>query len=133
MHKIMKYIALFVWFSFSTSVFSAQGHDIDWNNKELVIKGEYLHAVLVAEKDFSVRIASRASKLKNNATNTDNKLAEYLSKIDNYNIEIGFGNNRYLVWITPRLSDEFPIIFGADALYTIDSKTFQIIDKQYGK
>lgn len=133
MRKMMKYIALFVWLCFSMNVFSAQRDDIDWHNKELVIKGEYLHAVLVAEKDFSVWISSRASKLESHGTNINHKLAEYLSKIDNYNIEIGFGRDRYLVWITPRVTDEFPIIFGADALYTIDRKTFQVIDKQYGK
>ncbi len=130
---MMKYIGLFVWFCFSVNAFAGQQNAIDWHNKELVIKGDYLHAILVAEKDFSVRIAGRASNTESHGSNVDNKLVEYLSKIDNYNIEIGLGKDRYLVWVTPRLTSEFPAIFGGDALYAIDSKTFQVIDKQYGK
>jgi len=133
MSTMIKYLVVLAWLCFSPKVFSAQQEAIDWQNKELIIKGDYLHAILIAEKDFSARIANRASNPERQKTKADHKLAEYLSKIDNYNIEIGMGNNRYLVWITPRLTKEFPVIFGGDALYIIDADTFQLIEKQLGK
>lgn len=128
--KMKKFLVIFFVFLISLNVFSMQQENIDWNNKELIIKGEYLHAVLIAEKDFSARMAEKSS-LK--GVKTDARLAEYLSNIDNYNIEIGSGKGRFLIWFIPRLTTDFPVIFGSDALYTIDSKTFQMLDKQFGK
>ncbi|MFI3155635.1 MAG: hypothetical protein QX199_05715 [Methylococcaceae bacterium] len=128
-----KYIVFYVCFLFSGSALAAQKENINWYNTELVVKGDYLHALLVAEKDFSARISDKASKSRNSGSGFDNKVVVYLSKIDNYNFEIAFGKGNFTVWITPRLSDEFPVIFGGDASYTIDSKTFKIQDTQYGK
>jgi hypothetical protein len=63
----------------------------------------------------------------------DKKLTEYLSSIEHFNIQVGFGHGRYNVWILARASEDFPVIFGGDALYVIDAKDFKVLEKHYGK
>ncbi|MGH8604337.1 MAG: hypothetical protein ACREXR_16635 [Gammaproteobacteria bacterium] len=58
---------------------------------------------------------------------------DYMSRNGNYNIELSVGNGRYYVHIYPRLSETFPGIFGGDAEYVVDAKTFTLVEKRYGK
>lgn len=96
-----------------------------WWNSEIIVKGEYVRACDVAFQDFLGVLERRAGD-------------QYLGRIENYNFEVSKGNDakgrvRYKVWVTPRSDQEHPGFFGGDAVYEIDAKTFQIIEKVYGK
>ena len=133
MRKLIK-LLLLLFFIILINGFKANADEkLDWHNKDLIIKGEYLKVLMVIEKDFISRINNVREKLSKNEKNNNNKLADYLSKIENYNIEIAVGNGKYTVWVTPRTSREFPVIFGGDAIYTIDSTSFNLLESQYGK
>jgi hypothetical protein len=107
-------------------------HDINWTNVEVVIKGDYFHAALVAYDDYKKKLLKRAQKT-DPSNGTGDKLIEYLSNIDHFNFQVGFGHDRYEVSIAARASEEFPVIFGGDALYVIDGNDFKIVEKHYGK
>jgi hypothetical protein len=112
-------IFLFCVLSFISIAIKAEENSIPWRNTELVIKGDYLHASVVAYSDFFQHLK--------------NQKEISTTSIDNYNIEISVGDSRYYILFYPRLSKEYPAGFGGDAQYIIDSKTFEIIEKQYGK
>jgi hypothetical protein len=131
MRKLIKILIFFITLGLLSQ--TEANENIDWYNKDLVIKGEYLQALMVVEKDFLYRLNKKIKSIKNKEKNNNEKLTEYLSKMENYNIEIGSGNSKYIIWITPRLTSEFPVIFGGDAVYIIDSKTFKLLETQYGK
>lgn len=128
-----KYIIFFAISLISSWVSATERSDIAWHNKEIVVRGDYLRAAIVAERDFSARLIDKKNRSIKADEGADQDLNKYLSQIENYNIEIGFGKGKYFIWIAPRLSEHFPAIFGGDALYTVDDKTFQLLDKQYGK
>jgi hypothetical protein len=102
----------------------------EWQNEEIVIRGDYFHAALVAYEDFSKRLRERSTP-PNGAG--DPKFDNYLSNIDNFNLKVATGGTRYVVWINPRGSRDFPVIFGGNALYILDSSTFKVVEKHYGK
>lgn len=133
MQKLIRFLLLSVIVIFSKFSHGESYDSIDWYNKELIVKGEYLRALLVVEKDFVAHLNEKAEKMKKKGIKYDVKSSNYLSKIENYNIEVGTGKGKYAIWISPRLSDEFPGFFGGDAFYTIDSKTFKLLETQYGK
>lgn len=95
-------------------------YSIPWQNIELVIRGDYFRASVIAYADFSQYLNKQ-------------KKDSNMMQIDNYNIEISVGDSRYYIWFHPRLSKKFPGGFGGDASYEIDSKTFEILEKQFGK
>jgi hypothetical protein len=101
----------------------------EWQNEEIVIRGDYFHAAMVAYEDFSKRLHARQAT----SGAADPKFADYMSNIDNFNLKVAAGGTRYVVWINPRGSREFPVIFGGDALYILDFSTFKIVEKHYGK
>jgi len=103
----------------------------EWQNEEIVIRGDYFHAAMVAYEDFSKRLHARQATPPNGAG--DPKFADYMSNIDNFNLKVASGGTRYVVWINPRGSREFPVIFGGDALCILDSSTFKMVEKHYGK
>lgn len=100
-------------------------YSIPWQNREIIIRGDYLRACAVAYADFSQRLDERKKD--------SSEYSSHMSRIDNYNVEVSVGSNRYYIWFHPRLSEKFPGIFGGDAEYVIDSKTFELVNKQYGK
>lgn len=112
---------------------SAQKDQIAWHNVDVVIRGDYFRASTVAYNDFAKRLAVAAKETATSAVDSNSELQEYLVSIEHYNIQVGFGRNQYLVWMLPRTSDEFPAIFGGDALYIIDAKEFKILEKHFGK
>lgn len=63
------------------------------------------------------------------------KLAQYLTVIDNYDVQVGAGPGRYVVWITPRFSEELSAdvdaLEDAGAFYKLDTKTFTVTGKVY--
>lgn len=119
--------------SFAQSVPAAPRDDVNWINVEVVIRGEYFRAAQVAYEDYSKKLLKRAQEAGAPDGTGDKKLSEYLSHIENFNIQIGAGHGRYNVWVLARASEVFPVIFGGDALYVIDAKDFKILEKHYGK
>ena len=118
----------------TAGVHAAGRESIDWSNTEVVIRGDYYRAASVAYADFSnEQLARRAREAAAPDYNGDRKLVEYLSRIENFNIEVGFGNGRYHVRISPRLSAQVPGIFGGGAYYIIEPKEFKVVDRQYSK
>jgi predicted S18 family serine protease len=105
----------------------------DWNNVEIVIRGDYYRAASAAFADYSKLLMKRAKKSASGDGPGDQKLTEYLSSIDHFNFQVGLGHGRYQVWILARASEDFPVIFGGDAFYVIDAKEFKIVEKHYGK
>jgi len=111
---------------------SAPKDDINWVNVEVVIRGDYFRAAQAAYEDYSKKLLKRAQEAAQDGT-SDKKLSEYLSHIENFNIQVGAGHGRYTVWVLARASEDFPVIFGGDALYVIDARDFKILEKHYGK
>lgn len=112
---------------------AAPKDDIEWINVEVVIRGDYFRAASVAYGDYTKRLTKRVQELTAADGKGDKKLIEYLSSIEHFNIQVGFGHGRYNVWILARASEDFPVIFGGDALYVIDAKDFKVLEKHYGK
>ncbi|WP_019866856.1 hypothetical protein [Methylovulum miyakonense] len=133
MRKLIKYLLPFIIVFQSNFSYGESNNSIDWYNKELIINGQYVRVLLVVEKEFISHITEKANEIKKKGIKYDVESSTYLSKIENYNIEIGVGKGKFAVWISPRLSEEFPGFFGGDAFYAVDSKTFKILDTQYGK
>jgi hypothetical protein len=125
---------LFAMLMAATSIAQATPKDdINWINVEVVIRGDYFRAALVAYDDYSKKLAKRLHESTAPDGTDDKKLTEYLSSIEHFNIQVGFGHGRYNVWILARVSEDFPVIFGGDALYVIDAKDFKVLEKHYGK
>jgi len=125
---------LFVLLMTATTSFAqaAPKDDVNWINVEVVIRGDYFRAAQVAYEDYSKKLLKRAQEAAADGTG-DKKLPEYLSHIESFNIQVGAGHGRYNVWILARASEDFPVIFGGDALYVIDAKDFKVLEKHYGK
>lgn len=104
----------------------ADEHALPWRNLELVIQGDRLQACATAYQDFVQKLAAEPSI-------ADTPLGRYLSDPANYDIEVSVGKSTFYVYIRPRQSEEFPGVFGGDAEYVIDAKTFKILEKGYGK
>jgi hypothetical protein len=107
--------------------------DINWMNVEVVIKGDYFRAAMVAYEDFSQKLRQRVKETAAPGSTGNKELTGYLSRIENFNIQVGFGHGRYNVWMIPRASEDFPEGFGGDALYVIDAKGFKILEKHFGR
>jgi hypothetical protein len=112
---------------------AAPRDDINWVNVEVVIRGDYFRAAMVAYDDFAKKLRERVRKAGTPGATGDVELTAYLSRIENFNIQVGFGHGRYTVWIAARASQEFPVVFGGDASYIVDGKEFTILEKKYGK
>jgi hypothetical protein len=106
---------------------------IDWSNPEVVIRGDYFRAASVAYADYSQHLAKRARDASAPDYKGDRELVEYLSRIEHFNIEVGFGNGSYHIRIAPRTSEQFRGIFGGGAFYLIDAKEFKIREREYSK
>lgn len=109
----------------------AQTNEPPWYNKEVVIRGDYFKAASVAYADFSKSLDERRVR---GPSAKNKKLAQYLAVIDNYDVQVGAGPGRYLVWITPRFSEEFPAddaLTDAGAFYELDAETFTVREKRY--
>jgi hypothetical protein len=115
---MFKVTLIAIWLATAAAWVFAQERDIPWYNMEVAIRGDYFRAATIAYEDFSKRLAERGG---------------YLATINNYNIQVGVGPESYVVWISPRSSQEVPGLFGGGAFYTIDARTFTVREKEYSK
>lgn len=99
------------------------------SSQSVQISIEMIEATKEPIDDFSRRIDPAAPS---NAVG-DRKLAKYLGDLRNYEVSVEETKNTFRVYIGPRLSKEQPAIFGGDAEYVVDRKTYKILKKQYGK
>jgi len=125
--------SLFLVLTVVTFAHAASKDESHWNNVEIVIRGDYYRAASAAYADYSKLLMRRAQKSAAAVATDDRNLAAYLSNIEHFNIQVGLGHGRYQVWILPRTSDDFPVIFGSDALYVIDANSFEVLERHYGK
>jgi hypothetical protein len=100
--------------------------DPSWLNDELVVRGDYFRAMTVAYDDFSKQLTE--------STKGPNKeFSDHMSRIENYNFKVAAGPARYVVWISPRMSDDYPVIFGGQGTYILDAQTFKVLEKHFPK
>lgn len=125
--NVRNHVAGLVIFVLSTASIA---YEVPWRNLEIVIRGDHLRACTVAYRDFFEQFKGTEEV---RAHKDASKLEKHVDQVENYNIEVSVGHDKYYIWIYPRLSAQVPGIFGGDATYVIDAKTFQIIEKQYGK
>lgn len=119
--------------AYAASAYADPRSDINWMNVEVVIKGDYFRAAMVAYEDFSQKLRQRVKETAAPGGMGNKELTGYLSRIESFNIQVGFGHGRYNVWMIPRASEDFPGGFGGDALYVIDAKEFKILEKHFGR
>jgi hypothetical protein len=126
---MLKITLLTIWLAAVAPVVSGQDrYEFPWHNVEVVIRGDLFRAATVAYEDFSKRLAERVARLPGES---NDRPAQYVAVIDNYDVKVGFGPGKYVVWITPRSTPEFPGDVEAGAFYTIDAKTFTVREKVY--
>jgi hypothetical protein len=85
----------------------------------VILRGDYLQAVLVAYKDFSKILAARSAQ----ASDPD------LSKLQNYDISIDQTAATVIVQFGPTVRDKAHVVFGGGAQYVVDRSTFAIMQK----
>ena len=97
------------------------------NNPDLpvIVRGDYFKAIQVAYNDFSVILAERAR-----TAPTDDgelrKLADWISKLENYDIHVEQTSTAYTVWFRPTMRDPDHGVMGGGVTYTVDRRTFTI-------
>jgi hypothetical protein len=129
MRMIQRTLVFLLWFA-TTAAYAAPPEP-SWMNTEIIIRGDYFRAALVAYEDFSKKLRGEAQDANTPGYKGDKGLSDYLSHIENYNIQVGWGPGRYQVWISPRASKEMFGIFGGGAMYVIDAKDFKLLQRQY--
>ena len=80
----------------------------------------------VAYDDFAKHLGERSA-----GPNTE--FAARMSRIENYNFRVAAGPARYVVWISPRMSDDVPVILGGQGAYILDTQTFKVVEKHFSK
>ena len=107
--------ALLMFLAISPGMVSA--NDTEWVNAEVIIRGDYFHGATVAYQDYRSKLFERLTFSGPTPPTPDQtKFSEYLSKIENYNIEVSDGGGHYVVRIYPRLSQDHPVVFGGDGI-----------------
>jgi hypothetical protein len=56
-----------------------------------------------------------------------------MSRIENYDVEIGENRGRYSIRMQPRPSVEFASIRGGGAYYVVDADRFIVLEKRFMK
>jgi hypothetical protein len=98
----------------------------------IVLRGDYFRAVESAYSDFAkyltLKKTGAAPQDKDNQ-----KLVDWLSNIENYDIHVRQLPTSYTVMFEVTLRNNAPPVFGGGASYLIDGSSFQIIRKTFSK
>jgi hypothetical protein len=101
-------------------------------DRPVLLRGDYFKAITIAYKDFSKRLERDEFKSKildgEEATSF-----QWLSRIENYDIHIEQTDTQFIVYFSPTVRGDAPIIMGGVIEYEIDCKTFQFTSKSTGK
>ncbi|HWX35835.1 MAG TPA: hypothetical protein VNZ53_51515 [Steroidobacteraceae bacterium] len=119
---------LFVQAVHGAELSAAQTEYLKKLDEPVLLRGDYFKAITIAYEDFSKRLARNESKSKivNGAETTR---FQWLSHIQNYDIHIEQTDTMFLVYFSPTVRGDPPIILGGVAKYEIDRKTFQVAAK----
>jgi hypothetical protein len=94
----------------------------------VLLRGDYFKAITIAFEDFSKRLARDESKSK--VLNGEEATRfEWLSHIENYDVNVEQTDSMFLVYFSPTVRGDAPIILGGVVKYEIDRKTFQVATK----
>lgn len=93
------------------------------------IRADAVKAMAVAVENFESFLRERAASAGSPSGDVS------VAKIDlgRYAVVTGRENGVYQIWIRPRLAGVLTPVFGGDALYRINERTFQIEDRRLGK
>ena len=98
----------------------------------IILRGDYFKAVQAAYSDFANELAKNASAAL--APDSPNKaLAEYASKVENYDIHITKTGEKIGVNFIPTVRGNFMPILGGGAYYEVNASSFQIESKHFSK
>jgi hypothetical protein len=122
--------ATFLWFQTPVCVADEASSSVTaqfMNNPNLpvIVRGDYFKAIQVAYKDFSIILAERAKGTLSSNTELS-KQADWISKVENYDIHVKQTASEYTVWFRPTMRNTDHIVMGGGVTYTIDQKTFTI-------
>ena len=91
----------------------------------IIIKGEIFKGCMIAYDDFLKEIEKKYR-------NKSSDMAIYLSKIENYDVELDQDDTSYFISFYPRTSlKDKMIIKGGATKYTINKSDFKLIHKEY--
>jgi hypothetical protein len=98
--------------------------------KPIVLRGDYFKAVTVAYEDFLRTLTSRRTNAESAATASERDQLLYLSKIENYDINVRHTESTYIVafGVTFRGGDPY-MVMGGGLRYVLDRSTFAIKEK----
>jgi hypothetical protein len=119
---------------------SAQESQLDISMREflnnpdrpVVLKGDYLKALLSAYDDFGKILTKHANDARASGS-ANPELARRLAQIEAYDIQIDLHDQTYLVRFVPTIRDQAHVTFGGGATYTISRKDFKIMDRTLSK
>ena len=119
---------------------SAQESQLDTSMREflnnpdrpVVLKGDYLKALLLAYDDFET-ILTKHAKDAGAPGSANPELARRLAQVEAYDIQIELHDQTYLVRFVPTIRDQAHVTFGGGATYMIGRKDFKIIDRTLSK
>jgi hypothetical protein len=94
----------------------------------ILLRGDYFKAIAAAYEDFSKRLERDAVKSRA-LTGEEANHSQWLSRIENYDINVEEAGTMILVSFSPTVRGDPPIIFGGVVNYQVDRKTFQIVSK----
>jgi hypothetical protein len=118
------------------SVRMVHGADLSTAQKEylkkldgpVLLRGDYFKAITIAYEDFAKRLARDESKSKI-LNGEEATRFQWLSHIENYDINIEQTDTMFIVYFSPTVRGDAPIILGGGIKYEFDRKTFQMAEK----
>jgi hypothetical protein len=99
--------------------------------KPIILRGDYFKAVTVAYEDFARTLNAHRTNAEPTMTPaSDREIQLYMSKIENYDINVRHTDSTYIVafGVTFRGGDPF-MVTGGGMRYVIDRSTFVIKEK----
>jgi len=101
-------------------------------DRPVVLRGDYFKAVESAYSDFAKYLALKKTESASQDEGNQ-KLVEWLSSIENYDIHVRQMSASYQVRFEVTLRNNAPPVFGGGASYLIDGSSFKIIRKTFSK
>lgn len=143
--RTTRYLGPFFWFAMilgalvltheasSKELSKAQLEYLNKLKGPVVVRGDYFKAITVAFKDFELTtLNANASKARAAGSEISESLI-WLSKIENYDIDVELGDGVIAVWFSPTVRGDAPMILGGNTKYEIDSQSFAIVRKGTSK
>lgn len=132
-------LGLIIFGIFAPSPRPAHGAELSAAQKEylkkldgpVVLRGDHFKAITIAYKEFAKRLERDEFKSKT-LGGEEATTFQWLSRIENYDIHIEQTDTQFIVFFSPTVRGDAPIIMGGVTEYEIDRKTFQLTGKSTG-